>query len=69
MTAEQHRNLRRLEGRAVHLALADGSRYDDVALVSARRNTIWVFCNGEDTFLAADQVVDVWEDVPSRSAA
>jgi hypothetical protein len=69
MTAEQHRQLRKLEGRTVHLALADGSRLDDVSLVSARRNTLWVFTNGQDTFVPIESVLDVWESQPSRSAA
>lgn len=69
MTAEQHRTLRRLEGRAVGLSLADGSRLDDVSLVSARSKTLWVITNGEDTFLPVDQVIDAWESSPLRSAA
>lgn len=69
MTAEQHRQVRKLEGRTVHLALADGSRLDDVSLVSARRNTLWVFTNGQDRFVPADSVLDVWESQPSRTAA
>lgn len=69
MTAEQHRQLRRLEGRAVGLALADGTRLDDVSLVSARSKTLWIITNGEDTFVAVDQVIDAWEAPPLRSAA
>jgi hypothetical protein len=69
MTAAQHRELRRLEGRAVGLSLADGSRLDDVSLVSARTRTLWVIANGEDTFLAVDQVIDAWESLPLRPAA
>ena len=69
MTAQQQRNLRTLEGRTVHVALADGSRMDDVALVSARGAKLWVFAGGEDTFVAVDTVVDVWEARPVRSAA
>ena len=61
MTAQQKRDLRRLEGHRVYLALADGSRIDDADLVSARRTTLWLFTNGEDSFLPVDQVVDVWE--------
>lgn len=61
MSAEQHMKLRGLEGRTVHLALVDGSRLDDVALVSARSRTVWVFTNGEDTFVPISDVVDVWE--------
>ena len=69
MTAQQQRDLRTLEGRMVHVALADGSQMDDVALVSARGTNLWVFSGGEDTFVAVDRVVDVWEAHPVRSAA
>lgn len=69
MTREQRRGLRDLEGRLVHLALADGSRLDDVALVSAGRSTLWVFANGEDVFVPVEGVVDAWEAKPYRSAA
>ncbi|MCA1656351.1 MAG: hypothetical protein LC713_01310 [Actinobacteria bacterium] len=68
MTSNQHAALRRLEGRMVHVALAGGSRLDDVELVSARRRTCWVFVNGEDVFVPVDDVIDVWE-APVRSAA
>ncbi|MFP5317154.1 MAG: hypothetical protein ACLGI2_02540 [Acidimicrobiia bacterium] len=66
MSAEQQMKLRGLEGRTVHLALVDGSRLDDVALVSARSRTVWVFTNGQDTFVPIADVVDVWE---SQAAA
>ncbi|HEX3623115.1 MAG TPA: hypothetical protein VHT97_12445 [Acidimicrobiales bacterium] len=66
MTAEKRRELHRLEGLPVHLSLADGSRLDDVALVSARSLTLWIFDNGQDVFVPVADVVDVW---PSRSAA
>ena len=69
MTAQQQRAMRKLEGRVVHLALADGSRIDEVALVSAGRRSIWVFFNGEDTFVPTSQVIDIWEAQPYRSAA
>ena len=69
MTAEQRRGLRALEGRLVHVALADGSRLDDVALVSAGRSSLWVFTNGEDVFVPVETVVDAWEGRPLRSAA
>ena len=61
MSTQQQMKLRGLEGRTVHLALVDGSRLDDVALVSARSRTLWVFTNGEDTFVPISDVVDVWE--------
>jgi hypothetical protein len=69
MTAEQRRGLRALEGQLVHLALDDGSRLDDVTLVSAGKRTLWVFTNGEDVFVPVDGVVDAWEARPYRSAA
>jgi hypothetical protein len=58
-----------LEGFHVHLALDDGSRIDDVALVSAGRTTIWVFAHGEDRFVPTNAVVDVWEAPRQRFAA
>ncbi len=61
MRAEQRSELLRLEGRTVSLALADGSRLDDVSLVSAGSGTVWVFANGEDRFIPVGQVIDVWE--------
>ena len=69
MTAEQHRTLRRMQGLTVSVALADGTRLDDVILVSARPKTVWVFNNGEDLFLSTVDVVDAWETMPARSAA
>jgi hypothetical protein len=29
--------------------------------VLARRNTLWVVADGEDTFVPLDRVVDVWD--------
>ncbi len=69
MSEGQRRNLQKLEGRAVHISLVDGSRLDEVALVSARRNTLWIFANGKDSFLPVDSVIDVWEAQTFRSAA
>ncbi len=69
MTAEQRRGLRALEGRLVHLALANGSRLDEVALVSAGKTTLWVFVNGEDLFVPVEGVLDAWEARSYRSAA
>lgn len=69
MTTGQRMRLRSLEGRMVYVALADGSRLDDVALVSARSTTIWVFDGREDAFLPVADVVDVWEASPHRRAA
>lgn len=48
------------EGRRVNVALADGSVMGPVPLVLARRNTLWVVADGEDTFVPLDRVVNVW---------
>jgi hypothetical protein len=66
--------LRRLEGHKVSLALANGSRLDDVMLVSAGRGrlpTLWLYANGIDVFLPRLAVIDAWEAPPAsgRSAA
>ena len=67
-------NMRRLyaEGRRVSLALADGSRIDDVQLVSAGRGklqTLWVLAYGMDTFVPLANVVALWETAGVRSEA
>ena len=49
------------EGRRVNVALADGSVLGPVPLVLARRNTLWVVADGEDTFVPLDRVVNVWD--------
>ncbi len=69
MTAERRRELRRLEGGAVHLALADGSRLDDVSLISAHGFSVWVFDSGEDVFVPVSEVIDFWPSARVRSAA
>lgn len=53
-------DVRSLEGRRVIVALADGSVMGPVPLVLARRNTLWVVADGEDTFVPLDRVVNVW---------
>ena len=71
--ADRLGQVRELEGRQVSLALVDGSRIDDCSLVSVgrgRTTTVWIFTNGEDAFVDASDVVDVWETaVPRRQAA
>lgn len=50
------------------LSLADGSRIDDCELLSSgrtRANSLWLFSNGHDTFIAHSDVVDLWESVAS----
>ena len=69
MNEKQRARLRGLQGRMVHLALADGSRVDDAVLMSAGSRTVWVFVNGEDTFITLHDVIDVWETGPVGSAA
>lgn len=60
MSAERRRELRRLEGSGVNLALADGSRLDDVSLVSAHGFSLWIFDSGEDVFVPLTNVIDFW---------
>ena len=58
-----------LRGQAVSVALADGSRIDDAALVSVGRGTsgtLWWYWNGADVFVLLADVVDVWP--PTRRA-
>jgi hypothetical protein len=64
MTKNGFSDLKALEGGQVSLALADGSRIDDCQLVSAgrgRTGTLWVYTNGCDAFLSAEDIVDLWE--------
>jgi hypothetical protein len=61
------RDLRSLEGRRVGLALADGSRIDDCQFVAAPRGDlrrVWVCVDGNDLFLPAEDINDVWEARP-----
>lgn len=53
-----------LEGRQVNVALRDGRRIYDCKLISAGRTRcarIWLFTNDTDTFVALDDVADIWE--------
>ena len=61
-------DVQKLEGRTVNVALTDGSVLDRVALVLARRNSLWVVRDGEDAFLPLDRVVGVW-DAPAYRVA
>jgi hypothetical protein len=68
MSWKRMSELRSLEGRQVSVALADGSRIDDCQLVSVGRpgvRTLWVFCNGADTFVPLPDVLEVWELQPA----
>ncbi|MGI8983121.1 MAG: hypothetical protein ACR2HM_01085 [Acidimicrobiales bacterium] len=61
MTIDERRELRKLEGSSVSLALSDGSRLDDVSLVSARGTRLWIFAAGEDRFVPVTSIVDAWQ--------
>lgn len=69
MNADQRREARKLEGRIVHLALVNGVRVDDCALISFGSHSVWMFVNGDDQFLPTESVIAVWESQPYRSAA
>ena len=69
MMAKKQVDVQRLEGRTVGVALTDGTVLDRVPLVLARRNTLWVVRDGEDSFIPLDRVVDVWDAPPFRVAA
>jgi len=61
-----------LEGRQISVALRNGSRIDDCQLVAAPRAgtaTLWLFSNGDDIFVAAGDVIDVWEVACTGRAA
>ncbi len=60
MTPDRRRELRRLEGGRVHLALSDGSRFDDVRLVSAHGLRVWIFDSGRDVFVPVAEIIDFW---------
>lgn len=69
MNAEERRQARKLEGRMVHLALDNGVRVDDSALISFGRHSVWMFVNGDDQFFPVERVVAIWESQPYRTAA
>jgi len=61
MTRQRRTELNSFEGRQVSLALNDGSRIDDCQLVLAGREKLWVFVNGQDSFVGVERVIDFWE--------
>jgi hypothetical protein len=72
MSEEQAFRFRSLEGRHVCLALSDGTRIDDCQLVSIGRHgvdSLWVYVNGNDCFVALGEVVEIWESGPNGRAA
>ena len=69
MTAERRRELRRLEGFGVSLALTDGSRLDDVRLISGHGLRLWIFDSGQDVFVPVSKVIDFWPSEGVGSAA
>jgi hypothetical protein len=55
--------VRRLEGRHVIVALANGSTVGDCTLVSAgsgRTTSLWLFYNGDDLFVPFSDIVKVF---------
>jgi len=69
MTKERLSQLKPLEGHRVSLALRNGSRIDDSQLISTGQNRVgklWLFSNGNDTFVPVDDVIEVWEVVSTR---
>jgi hypothetical protein len=70
MTRERLGALTALEGRQVSVALRNGERIDDSRLFSAGRNragTLWLFTHRGDTFIAVEDLIDLWE-APGPSA-
>jgi hypothetical protein len=64
MNTKDRQALRTLEGQHVSVGLIDGTRLDDVVLVSAgrtRRDTIWLFVNGQDRFIPTCDIWAVWQ--------
>jgi hypothetical protein len=50
--------------RLSQLRWLEGSRLDDCQLVSTGRNgvhSLWLFCDGCDTFVLVDDIIDLWE--------
>jgi len=54
--------LRAFEGRRVSVALSDRSCIEDAVLESATQGGLWLYSEGDDVFVAAKDVLDVWEN-------
>jgi hypothetical protein len=66
------RELRKLEGQQVLVALTDGSRIGECMLVSATRGcmgSLWLFDNGHDVFVRLADVVAVSPGYKQRRVA
>ena len=64
MTQSTAATLSELEGRTVGVALRGGHRIDECQLIAlplrgARK--FWLWTGGEDVFVTADDVLDLWE--------
>ena len=61
--------LRELQGRVVGLALVTGDRIDECHLVSSRGRvaSVWIYAEGEDTFIPVEAILDCWEILPRAS--
>ena len=61
--------LRELQGRLVGLALATGDRVDECHLISVRggAESVWVYADGEDSFIPVESIRDCWEILPRAS--
>jgi hypothetical protein len=61
--------LRELQGRIVGLALTSGDRIDECHLISSagRVRSVWVYANGEDSFIPVEAIRDCWEILPRAS--
>jgi len=65
------RCLRELEGRRVSLTLVDGSRMDDVTIVSGGRggvSSVWLDVHGMDVFMHRSEIAAA-EECQSPTAA
>ncbi len=59
-----------LQGRHVSVALVNQSRLDDVILEGVVEDgQLWLHCDGEDVFVALQDVLDLWEVPESSSRA